>query len=64
MTYLVEDGLGYAITLDGLLPTNHPTLTSRPIEPLVENKWYLVTKRYRLFSPTVDRFLNELKLRI
>lgn len=64
MTYLVEDGLGYAITLDGLLPTNHPTLTSRPIEPLVENKWYLVTKRYRLFSPTVDRFLNELKLKI
>ncbi len=61
MTYLVEAGLGYAITLDGLLPANHPTLTACPIEPAVENKWYLVTKSHRLFSPTVHRFITELK---
>lgn len=61
MLFLVEQGLGYAVTLSGLLPPNHPTLTERPIMPTLENKWYLVTHSHRLFSPTVTRFLEELK---
>lgn len=61
MTYLVEDGLGFAVTLEGLLPDTHPTLVARPIEPFVENKWYLVTRSHQILSPTVSRFLEELK---
>lgn len=61
MLFLVEQGLGYGVTLSGLLPENHPTLTSRPIEPTIENKWYLVTHSHRLFSPTATRFFDELK---
>ncbi|MBS4913979.1 MAG: LysR family transcriptional regulator [Veillonella sp.] len=61
MMFLVDQGLGYGVTLSGLLPPHHPTLTSRPIEPPLENKWYLVTHSHRLFSPTVTRFLDELK---
>ncbi|WP_295253515.1 LysR family transcriptional regulator [Veillonella sp.] len=61
MLFLVDQGLGYAVTLSGLLPPHHPTLTYRPIVPTLENKWYLVTPSHRLFSPTVTRFLDELK---
>ena len=61
MLFLVEQGLGYAVTLSCLLPPHHPTLTYRPIVPTLENKWYLVTHSHRLFSPTATRFLEELK---
>lgn len=59
---MVEDGLGYAITLEHLI--DHHAGTSvcfRPFEPPMETGCVLVWKKHQLFSPVAAAFIKYLE---
>ncbi len=59
---LVEDGLGYALTLDKLINTmNHSNVCFRPLQPRLESGISIVWKKYQVFSPAAKIFLEALK---
>ncbi len=61
-TFMVEQGMGYAITLDGLVDTKGARkLAFRPIDTPAQMEWFLVTKKYQTFSPAARLFLSEVK---
>lgn len=61
-TFMVEQGMGYAITLDGLVETKGARkLAFRPIDTPIQMEWFLVTKKYQTFSPAARLFLSEVK---
>lgn len=56
---MVEEGLGVAVTLDGLLNTSgNSRLCYRPLSPPLEVELFLAWKRYQTFSPAAARFLE------
>ena len=59
---LVEDGLGYAICFDRLINTtgNNP-LCIRPIVPRIKNAGSLIWKKYEVFSPAVQLFIDKIR---
>ena len=60
---LVEEGMGYAITLDRLINcTGESNLCFRPLYPLKPAQMYLVWKKYQVFSKAAERFLNDFKM--
>ncbi len=61
-TFMVEQGMGYAVTLDGLVDTKGARkLAFRPIDTPAQMEWFLVTKKYQTFSPAARLFLSEVK---
>lgn len=58
----VEEGLGYAICFDKIIPTagNRP-LVFRPLNPPLEAEMNLIWKKYQIFSKPAEKFLNTLK---
>ncbi len=60
-THLVEQGLGYAFCLDGLVDAEHRNLTFRPFDPPIEVDIVAVTKKYQPFSPAVKVFMERLR---
>jgi DNA-binding transcriptional LysR family regulator len=59
---MVEDGLGYAVCFDRLINTTGDSpLCIRPIVPLIKTAGYLIWKKYQVFSPAVQLFINRLK---
>ena len=59
---MVEEGLGYALCLDGLLnTTGDSALCFRPFEPPLRADLYLVWKKYQVFSKAAERFLAQLQ---
>ena len=60
-TYLVEHGIGYALSLDRLVNTNGRNLTFRPISPELSLDLYIVTKKYQSFSPAAKIFYEQLQ---
>lgn len=58
---MVEEGMGYAFTLDKLVNTAGSPLCFRPLEPRLEMGMYLVWKKYRIFSKAAELFLEELQ---
>ena len=59
---MVEDGMGYAICLDGIINvTGDSPLCFRPLEPRRQADMYIVWKKYQIFSPAAERFLNVLR---
>ena len=53
--FMVEEGIGYALAYDNLLPLeNHPLLTFRPITPRQYASTYFIWKRHQLFSPAAN----------
>lgn len=59
---LVEEGLGYALTLDKLINTmNHGNVCFRPLQPRLESGISIVWKKYQVFSPAAKIFLEALK---
>lgn len=61
VTFMVEQGLGYAVTLAGLVNTEGRNLKFIPFAPEVLGKLYLVTKKYQIFSPADKVFLEYIK---
>lgn len=60
-TYLIKNGAGYGISLDGLVNTQGTGLVFRPIVPEQSIDIYIVTKKYQTFAPAVKLFLERLQ---
>ena len=61
---MVDAGIGYAITLDNLADTSEDsTLCFRPLEPKLESGLNIIWKKYQVFSPAAELFLNRIKER-
>ena len=59
---MVEEGVGYAIALDGLVNvTRHSGLCFRPLEPRLESGMNLVWKKYQIFSGAAELFLERIQ---
>lgn len=62
---LVEQGVGYAITLDKLVNTmDSNNLCFRPLYPAVESRLDIVWKKYQVFSPASKVFLEKLQSKL
>lgn len=59
---LVEDGLGYAVCFDRLInTTGDSTLCVRPLVPQIRNAGNLIWKKYQIFSPAVQLFIDRVR---
>ena len=59
---LVEEGVGYAISLDKLVNvTGRHNLCFRPFEPRLESGLKIVWKKYQVFSAAAELFLEKLR---
>ena len=58
---LVDAGIGYAITLDNLADTSEGSnLCFRPLEPKLESGLNIIWKKYQVFSPAAELFLEKI----
>lgn len=58
----VREGLGYLLTFDRLIDTGMGSgLVFRPLEPSLKTNIYLIWKKYQVFSPIAEKFLDEVK---
>lgn len=61
-TLMVEQGLGYAITLDHLTTTNEQSvLCFRPFKPTLSLGAVIVWKKYQVFSSATTKFIEQMK---
>ena len=61
-TLLVEEGMGYALTLKDLVNTGKDSkLCFKPLSPKMEAKTYFVWKKYQIFSQAAKIFLNKMQ---
>lgn len=59
---MVEAGIGYAISIDKLVNTSQGSnLCFRPLKPKLESGLNIIWKKYQVFSPAADLFLQRLK---
>lgn len=59
---MVEEGLGYALSLDRLInTTGDSALCFRPLRPKLEVGLDIVWKKYQVFSPATAKFLERLQ---
>ena len=58
---LVEEGLGCALCLDGIIRCEGGPLCFRPLEPRLEVGLAVAWKKYQVFSRAAERFLEELQ---
>lgn len=60
-TFMVEQGMGYALCLENLVNTEgRRNLTFRSLEPEMAVDAYLVVKKYQVLSRTAQLLLNEI----
>ncbi|GGA30471.1 LysR family transcriptional regulator [Psychrobacillus lasiicapitis] len=59
---LVEEGIGYAVTLDKIANTSRDSnLCFRPLEPRLESGLNIVWKKHQVFSHAANLFFEEIK---
>ena len=59
---LVEDGLGYALCFDQLINTGGDSpLCVRPLVPRMKQAGSLIWKKYQVFSPAVQLFIDRIR---
>ncbi|MDI2587965.1 LysR family transcriptional regulator [Psychrobacillus sp. NEAU-3TGS] len=59
---LVEEGIGYAVTLDKIANTSSDSnLCFRPLEPRLESGLNIVWKKHQVFSHAANLFFEEIK---
>jgi len=59
---LVKDSVGCALCLDQIINTSGESgLCFRPLEPKLEARWYVVWKKYQVFSKAAAYFLEKLQ---
>ena len=58
---MVDEGMGYAFTLDKLVNTTGSDLCFRPLKPKLELGMYLVWKKSQIFSKASELFLERLQ---
>ncbi|MDR1657441.1 MAG: LysR family transcriptional regulator [Deltaproteobacteria bacterium] len=60
---LVKAGVGCALCLDRIVSTSEDSgLCFRPLEPKLEACWYIVRKRYQVFSGASGYFLKKIQV--
>lgn len=57
---MVDEGMGYALTLDKLINTADSTLCFRPLSPQLELEMHLVWKKHAVFSKAAELFLAHI----
>lgn len=60
-TLMVDEGMGYALTLDKLVNTAGSQLCFRPLEPKLELGMYLVWKKSQVLSKAAELFLERVQ---
>lgn len=58
---MVEEGVGCALSIDGLINTADRNLTFRPLEPLMKADLIFAWKKYQVFSKAAELFLKYLQ---
>lgn len=59
---MVEEGIGYALALDGLInTTGNSNLCFRPLSPKLEVGLDIVWKKYQVFSKPAETFLDKIQ---
>lgn len=58
---LVEQGVGYVLTLDKLIDTMNNVVCFRPLKPPLQSNLDIVWKKNQIFSPAAKIFLEALK---
>ncbi|MBS4176490.1 LysR family transcriptional regulator [Lederbergia citrea] len=59
---MVEEGIGYAITLDKIVDTSSDSnLCFRPLKPRLESALNIVWKKHQVFSAAAEMFLKEIQ---
>lgn len=59
----VKEELGYLLTFEHIINTSPDSgLVFRPLAPRLETNIYLIWKKYQVFTPISERFLEMLKL--
>ena len=59
---MVEEGFGYALSLDKLVKTtNNDILCFRPLKPTLEIEVSIIWKKYQVFSQAAEEFLKRLQ---
>ncbi len=59
---MVDAGIGYAVTIDKLVNiSENSSLCFRPLRPTLESGLSIVWKKYQVFSPAAELFLEKLK---
>ena len=59
---MVQDGMGYALCLDGIINTSGESeLCFRPLTPALQAGVNVVWKRYKIFTKAAQRYLQELQ---
>ncbi|MDR4926083.1 LysR family transcriptional regulator [Peribacillus simplex] len=59
---MVEEGIGYAITLDKIVNTSSDSnLCFRPLEPRLESGLNIVWKKHQVFSAAAEMFLKDIQ---
>ena len=58
---MVDEGMGYAFTLDKLVNSTGSHLCFRPLQPRLELGMYLVWKKSQIFSKAAELFLERLQ---
>ena len=59
----VKEALGYLLTFEHIINTSPDSgLVFRPLAPRLETNIYLIWKKYQVFTPISERFLEMLKL--
>lgn len=58
---LVDEGIGYAITLDRIINTNGSNLCFRPLAPTLQAGLCVVWKKYQVFTKAAELFLDSLQ---
>ena len=59
-TVFVKSGLGLLLTFEHL-SENGPELCFRPLTPRLENKMYIIWKKYQIFTPIAEVLLKALQ---
>ena len=60
---MVEEGMGIALCLDRLADTSeHSNLTFRPLAPRRQYRFRFVWKKYQIFTPAADVFLQKIRI--
>ena len=59
---LAREGLGYLLTFDKLVNTGSDSeLCFRPLSPPLQTELYLIWRKYQVFTPAAELFLNEMR---
>ncbi|MDD3403355.1 MAG: LysR family transcriptional regulator [Hespellia sp.] len=61
-TFMVREGLGYALGFDKLINTDADSdLCFRPLQPSLLSPMYLIWKKYQVFTPAASLLLQNIK---